>query len=284
MRSVVVTGVSTGIGRATALLLARRGFHVFGSVRKPQDAASLQQTLGERFTPLVFDVTDEAAARAAAQTVRVALNGRRLAGLVNNAGIAVGGPLTDVPIAEFRKQLEVNVTGPMIVTQAFLPLLGTDKTLTGVPGRIVNISSVGGKMGAPFLGPYVASKHALEGLSESLRRELMFHGVDVILIAPGHVATPIWDKAEEIDPTPYAHLPIFPAMQKFLEFFVAEGRRGFPPERVAGVIHTALTAAKPRARYPVVPGHFQNWTLPRVLPVRTVDRIFAGRLGLKPPA
>lgn len=282
MKSVVVTGVSTGIGHATAAMLCQQGFHVFGSVRKAADGEKLKAALGKNFTALVFDVTDETAVRAAAQTVRSALKGERLAGLVNNAGIAVGGPLTDVPIAEFRKQMEVNITGPMIVTQAFLPLLGTDKTLKGTPGRIVNISSVGGKMGAPFLGPYVASKHALEGLSESLRRELMFYGVDVIMIAPGHVATPIWDKAEEIDPKPYQHLDIFPAMQKFLEFFVAEGRKGFPPERVAGVILEALTSAKPRARYPVVPGHVQNWTIPRLLPVRTIDRIFAARLGLKP--
>lgn len=281
MRSVVVTGVSTGIGRATAIVLAGKGFQVFGSVRKAADAAPLQAELGTRFSPLVFDVTDEAAVKAAAQTVRGALNEQRLAGLVNNAGIAVGGPLTDVPIADFRKQLEVNVTGPVIVTQAFLPLLGTDKMLSGAPGRIVNISSVGGKMGAPFLGPYVASKHALEGLSESLRRELMFYGVDVIMIAPGHVATPIWDKAEEIDPAPYRHLDLFPAMEKFLEFFVAEGRKGFPPERVAEVVHEALTASAPKARYPVVPGHVQNWTIPRLLPVRVVDRIVASRLGLK---
>lgn len=281
MRSVVVTGVSTGIGRATATVLARKGFRVFGSVRKAADADPLKGELGEAFTPLVFDVTDEAAVKAAAQSVRAALDGQRLAGLVNNAGIAVGGPLTDVPIADFRKQLEVNVTGPMIVTQAFLPLLGTDKTLSGAPGRIVNISSVGGRMGAPFLGPYVASKHALEGLSESLRRELMFYGVDVIMVAPGHVATPIWDKAEEIDPAPYKHLDLFPAMEKFLEFFVAEGRKGFPPERVAEVVHEALTASTPKARYPVVPGHVQNWTIPRLLPVRMVDRIVASRLGLK---
>lgn len=282
MRSVVITGVSTGIGCATARVLAGKGFQVFGSVRKAADAEKLKAELGDAFVPLVFDVTDETAVEAGAQTVRAALHGQRLAGLVNNAGIAVGGPLTDVPIAEFRKQLEVNVTGPMIVTQAFLPLLGTDKALSGTPGRIVNISSVGGKMGAPFLGPYVASKHALEGLSESLRRELMFYGVDVIMIAPGHVATPIWDKAEEVDPTPYRHLDIFPAMEKFLEFFVAEGKKGFPPERVADVVHEALTAARPKARYPVVPGHVQNWTIPRLLPVRAVDRIIAARLGLTP--
>lgn len=283
MPSVVVTGVSTGIGRATAELLVQRGFHVFGSVRQLRHAELLQGELGSSFTPLVFDVTDEAAVRSAAQTVRATLQGERLAGLVNNAGIAVGGPLSDVSIAEFRKQMDVNVTGPMIVTQAFLPLLGTDRSLNGMPGRIVNISSVAGKMGAPFLGPYVASKHALEGLSESLRRELMFYGVDVILVAPGHVATPIWDKAEEIDATPYEHLETYPMLRKFLDYFVAEGRKGFPPSKIAEAVLTALTASQPKTRYPVVPGSLKNWTIPRLLPKRVVDNIIASQVGLKPP-
>ncbi|MDP9140218.1 MAG: SDR family NAD(P)-dependent oxidoreductase [Pseudomonadota bacterium] len=281
MKAVVITGVSTGIGYATSALMAKQGFHVFGSVRKLADADALKTHLGNQFTPLVFDVTDEAAVHAAAAQVRASLKGARLAGLVNNAGIAVGGPLTHVPIGDFRKQMEVNITGPMIVTQAFLPLLGTDDSLSGVPGRIVNITSVAGKMGAPFVGPYVASKHALEGLSESLRRELMFYGIDVVMVAPGHVATPIWDKAEQVDPEPYKHLAIFPAMQKFLDFFVAEGRKGFPPERIAGVVLEALTAASPKTRYPVVPGHIKNWTIPRLLPTRVVDKVLASQLGLK---
>jgi NAD(P)-dependent dehydrogenase (short-subunit alcohol dehydrogenase family) len=156
-----------------------------------------------------------------------------------------------------------------------------DKTLNGEPGRIVNISSVGGKIGAPFIAPYAASKHAIEGFSESLRRELMLYGIDVIMVAPGHVATPIWDKAEEVDVTPYEHLDAAPAMKKFREFFIAEGKRGFPPERIAKVIHDALTSPSPKARYAVVPGRFQNWTMPTLLPVRVVDKIIAGRLGLK---
>ena len=281
MKAVVITGVSTGIGRAAATLLVARGFKVFGSVRKASDAEALAASLGASFTPLVFDVTNEAAVHAAAQTVRQHLGGHRLAGLVNNAGIAVGGPISHLPVAEFRQQMEVNVVGPMIVTQAFLPLLGMDKTLTGEPGRIVNISSVGGKIGAPFIAPYAASKHAIEGFSESLRRELMLDGIDVIMVAPGHVATPIWDKAEEVDVAPYEHLDAAPAMKKFREFFIAEGKKGFPPERIAQVIHDALTVASPRARYAVVPGRLQNWTLPTLLPVRVVDRIIAGRLGLK---
>lgn len=192
MKSVVITGVSTGIGRATATVLAGQGFHIFGSVRKAQDAQPLQVALGERFTPLLFDVTDEAAVYAAAKTVREKLGGQTLAGLVNNAGIAVGGPLTHLPIADYRKQIEVNLVGPMIVTQAFLPLLGTDKALQGVRGRIVNLTSVGGKIAAPFVGPYSASKFGLEGLSESLRRELMFYGIDVIMVAPRSRQSPTY--------------------------------------------------------------------------------------------
>lgn len=281
MRAVVVTGVSTGIGRATALLLAARGFQVFGSVRKLADAAPLSSQLGDAFVPLVFDVTDDGAVRDAAAQVRERLAGHRLAGLVNNAGVAVAGPLTHLPISEFRWQLEVNLVGPMLVAQAFLPLLGTDPALQGEPGRIVNLSSVGGKLGAPFLGPYVASKFGLEGLSDSLRRELQFYGVDVIMVAPGHVATPIWDKAEEMDVRPYEALPTAPALRKFRDFFIAEGKKGFPPEKIAGVIHEALTARRPKTRYAVVPGKLQNWTIPRLLPARVVDRVIGAQLGLK---
>ncbi len=281
MKSIVVTGVSTGIGRATAEFFAARGFHVFGSVRKAADAAPLAQKLGQAFTPLVFDVTDESAVHAAAAQVRAQLAGSTLAGLVNNAGIAVAGPLTHVPVAEFRQQLEVNVIGPVIVTQAFLPLLGTDPTLTGTPGRIVNIGSSAGKFGAPFVGPYVASKFALEGYSDSLRRELQFFGIDVIVVGPGHVATPIWDKAEDVDVGPYETLPIAPAMRRFRDFFIAEGKKGFPPERIAATIHHALTASRPKTRYAVVPGKLKNWTIPRLLPARVVDRALASQFGLK---
>jgi hypothetical protein len=282
MKAIAVTGASTGIGFATVKLLVDRGFRVFGSVRKQGDAERLSQQLGSGFMPLLFDVTDEAAVRAAAGEVRKALGGERLAGLVNNAGVAVAGPISHLPVADFRRQMEVNLIGPMAVTQAFLPLLGTEGGLQGPPGRIVNISSVGGRIGAPFLAPYSASKHALEGFSESLRRELMPYGIDVLMVAPGHVATPIWDKAEEVDIRPYEHLDIAPAMRKFREFFIAEGKKGFPPERIAAVIHEALTAAKPKVRYAVVPGRLMNWTLPNLLPRRAVDGILAGRFGLKP--
>ena len=280
--TVVVTGVSSGIGAATARRLAGSGAHVFGSVRRLEAAARLQSELGDKFTPLIFDVREEGAVYAAASQVRQALAGSRLCGLVNNAGVAVPGPLALQPIAEFRDQMEVNLVGPLMVTQAFLPLLGTDPTLTGLPGRIINISSVGGKLGGPFLGAYVAAKHALEGLSETLRRELMLFGIDVIIVAPGAVATPIWDKAEEVPLEPLAATPYGPALRRMRDDALKNGRAGYPPEKVAEVIWTALNTAKPAARYAVVINKLTNWTIPRLLPTRLVDRIIAGQLGLKP--
>ena len=280
--TVVVTGVSSGIGAATARRLAGSGAHVFGSVRRLEAAARLQSELGDKFTPLIFDVREEGAVYAAASQVRQALAGSRLCGLVNNAGVAVPGPLALQPIAEFRDQVEVNLVGPLMVTQAFLPLLGTDPTLTGLPGRIINISSVGGKLGGPFLGAYVAAKHALEGLSETLRRELMLFGIDVIIVAPGAVATPIWDKAEEVPLEPLAATPYGPALRRMRDDALKNGRAGYPPEKVAEVIWTALNTAKPAARYAVVINKLTNWTIPRLLPTRLADRIIAGQLGLKP--
>jgi len=189
VQSVVVTGVSTGIGWGIAKVMTAKGFRVFGSVRKQADADRLKAELGERFSSLLFDVTDEAAVGRGAAEVRAALNGERLWGLVNNAGIAVAGPLLESTAEEFRHQLEVNLVAPMMVIKAFAPLLGTDRALTGPPGRIVNISSVGGRFAAPFVGLYAASKHGLEGLSQSLRRELMLFGIDVIIVEPGLIVT-----------------------------------------------------------------------------------------------
>jgi NAD(P)-dependent dehydrogenase (short-subunit alcohol dehydrogenase family) len=262
--------------------MTAKGFRVFGSVRKQADADRLRRELGERFSPLLFDVTDEAAVARGAAEVRAALSGTRLWGLVNNAGIAVAGPLLESSTGEFRQQLEVNLIAPMAVIQAFAPLLGTDRALTGPPGRIVNISSVSGRVGFPFAGLYSASKHGLEGLSESLRRELMFYGIDVIIVAPGSVATPIWDKAEQIDLAPYSKSPYFEILKHFRDYMITEGRKGWSSERLGEVVCEALTAARPKARYSPVAGRFQNWTLPMLLPARVVDRIIAKTFGLRP--
>ena len=168
-RAVVVTGVSTGIGLGIARVLVSHGIHVFGSVRRADDGERVRAELGARFTSLAFDVTQPESIQASVPTVSAHLAGRTLAGLVNNSGIAIGGPLIYQPLDEVRRVLEVNTIGALAVTQAFVPLLGVDRSRTGAPGRIVNISSVAGRLSAPFLGAYAASKRGLEGMSDSLR-------------------------------------------------------------------------------------------------------------------
>jgi NAD(P)-dependent dehydrogenase (short-subunit alcohol dehydrogenase family) len=279
-RSVVVTGASTGIGWASVKVLIADGIHVFGSVRKQADADKLSKEFGAGITPLIFDVTDEAAVAAGARKVEAALEGATLFGLVNNAGIAVPGPLLYLKVDDFKHQVDVNLTAQLIVTQAFAPLLGADRARKGVPGRIVMISSVGGKNALPFVDPYAASKFGLEGLSESLRRELMVFGIDVVVVAPGAVATPIWDKSD-VDITPYSNTPYATALEKMKDFMTANGRKGLPPERIGETVKTALTIARPKVRYTVAPNPFQVF-LTRVLPRRTVDRMIAGRIGLNP--
>jgi NAD(P)-dependent dehydrogenase (short-subunit alcohol dehydrogenase family) len=283
MRSVVVTGVSTGIGWATAKLLLARGFLVFCSVRKPADADRLGAEFGANFVPLLFDVTDEAAVLAAARKVRAALNGETLAGLVNNAGIAVAGPVLELGVDQFRRQMDVNVTGPIIATQAFGPLLGSDSSLKGPKGRIVMISSVAGKSGNPLMSAYAASKHAIEGLSESLRREMMLFGIDVIIVAPGAVKTPIWGKAEEIDISAYSNSPFLPALETLRKFMLHLAEIGLPPEKIAEVVAAALTSPHPRVRYQVTPDPMRH-LITGALPKRMLDRIIGKRLGLLPPS
>jgi len=277
----MVTGASTGIGRAAVKVLVANGWRVFAGVRKAVDADSLRQEFGDKVEPLLFDVTDGAAVRAAADDVRAKLGGRTLKGLVNNAGMALGGPLALQPVEEIRAVWEVNVLGAVIVSQAFIPLLGADAALTGGPGRIVNITSVAGKLAPPFVGDYAMSKHALEAFTDSLRRELMLYGIDVIAIGPGAVLTPIWDKAEKGDETVYANTDFAAALKSFKDYFIADGRKtGLPAERVGEAIHWALTTPKPRARYAVVPNRLFNWTLPMMLPKRVVDRLIAKQFGL----
>lgn len=280
MKSVVVTGVSTGIGWGCVKVLAARGFHVFGSVRKQADADRLAAEFGSAFTPLIFDVTDPSAVNAAARQVQEKLESTPLFGLVNNAGIANPGPLLHIDIDAFRQQLEVNVTAQVIVTQAFAPLLGAapDRRTT-TPGRVVMMSSVGGKVAMPFLGPYNASKFALEAVSESLRRELMIYGVDVIVIAPGAIATPIWDKADAIDVSRYANTPYAKSLDRVKSYMLGMGKTGLPPEKIGEAVATALTATSPKTRYTITPQPLTDW-MTRHLPKRSVDKIIAKQLGL----
>ena len=280
MKSVVVTGVSSGIGRGCAKVLTASGFRVFGSVRKQADAARLAQELGPNFTPLIFDVTDEAAVAAAANLVSATLRGETLFGLVNNAGIAVPGPLLYQKVEDFKRQIEVNLIGNLIVTRAFAPLLGVDGGRKGAPGRIVMISSVGGRNASPFLGAYNASKFALEGMSESLRRELIPFGIDVVVVAPGTVATSIWDAPNAVNVAAYAETPYAPALARFKVVMITNARRGLPPEQLGEAVKTALTVARPKAHYTVTPDPVET-AVANALPTRVVDNIIAGRLGLQ---
>jgi NAD(P)-dependent dehydrogenase (short-subunit alcohol dehydrogenase family) len=283
MRSVVITGASTGIGWAAAKLLLDRGFRVFGSVRQQADADRLTSEFGTNFTPLLFDVTDEAAVLSAAREVRTALGGETLAGLVNNAGIAVAGPLLELPIEQFRLQMEINVIGPVLAVQAFGPLLGSDPELKGPKGRIVMISSVAGKSGSPLSSAYAASKHALEGLSESLRRELMLFRIDVIIIAPGAVKTPIWGKSVDAGAFGNSNSPYAPARAKIGDVGRYLSEIGLPPEKIAERIWEALTSPSPKVRYQITPDPMRH-LITGLMPRRMLDRMMAKRLGLMPPA
>ena len=280
MKYVVITGASTGIGYDAARYLIAKGFHVFGSVRKQADAERVQGELGKQFTPLLFDVTDEEAVKTAVSQVTEMVGDNGLAGLVNNAGIAVAGPLMYLSLDEMRWQMEVNLLGQLSVTQKFLPLLGAVPNAPHPPGRIVNISSVSGKVVYPFMGPYAASKHALEAMSDALRRELLMFGVDVIVIGPGSVQTPIWDKAQDIDVEPYRETPYLGMMEGMKKTLVRQGKSGIPVEKVSEVIFEALTKEKPKTRYAIARKLLSGWLLPRYLPARMFDNIVAKRLGL----
>lgn len=271
MRSVVITGVSSGIGYETAGLSLANGAKVFGSVRRSEDAERLKAEFGQRFTPLLFDVRDEAAVRREAARVRESLTGSTLSGLVNNVGTAVPGPLLLQPVEEIRMQLEINLVSAFTVTKVFAPLLGADRSLQGPPGRVVNISSIGGKIGQPFAAAYIASKHGLEGFSDAVRRELQLYGIDVIIVAPAEVRTPIWDKIEPLLGR-YAGSDYGEAYDRGLRAMITIGRgHGLEPKQVAETIWQALTAAQPDTRYAPARHPIVEQGLLRILPRRFID-------------
>jgi NAD(P)-dependent dehydrogenase (short-subunit alcohol dehydrogenase family) len=282
MKNVVITGVSTGIGHGALTVMVKKGWHVFGSVRKVADGQKLKRVFGEAFTPLVFDVQDNDAILAASDQVRAYLSGSTLDGLVNNAGSSYPDPLLVQSVEDFRNQIDINLVGMFAVTRAFAPLLGADPALTGNKGRIINLSSVGGKMGVPFLGAYNAAKHGVEGFSEALRRELQLIGIDVIIIGPGSVNTAIWDKAEKISFENVAGTIWETPYKFFTKWMIENGRKALTTEQVGEVIAKALTVSRPCTRYTIAKGKFQNSTLPLLLPSRMVDKMIGKQLGLLP--
>jgi NAD(P)-dependent dehydrogenase (short-subunit alcohol dehydrogenase family) len=275
--AVVVTGASSGIGRVCALDLDRRGFHVIATLRKESDADALRKDASSRLTTLILDVTDDdapARIRAAVEAANAPLRG-----VVNNAGVAGGGPLETIDLDAVRQTFEVNTFAPIAITQALLPLLRASR------GRIVNISSVGGRLSQPFLGPYSGSKYALEALSDALRRELHPWGIRVVLIEPGSIKTRIWEKGGSMvddvrEAASEEELGLYgrnlDRMQQVTRF---ADRTGAPPERVARVVAKALTADNPRARYLIGPDAWFQLALARLLPTRTFDRLMAWIAG-----
>lgn len=278
--AVVVTGASSGIGRACALELAQAGFRVFASVRQDKDAAALRQAASEHLSPVKLDVTDEDSIVAAVAAVSQAVGTAGLAGLVNNAGVGVPGPLELIPVDDLRRQFEINVHGQVRVTQAFLPLLRQAR------GRIINIGSVGGQITIPFGGALCASKYAMEAINDALRMELHPWGIHVVLVAPAGIATPAVDRLLQDGE---AAIQRFSAegrqhyeqsFRSFLTAAVAREKKGSPPEVVARTVLKALTARKPRTRYPVGADAIPLTWLPRLLPTRWLDRIRFKLFGL----
>jgi len=280
--AVVVTGASTGIGRACALHLASRGFDVLAGVRREEDGEKLRQAAGAdgRVTPLRLDVTDEHSVKAAAGVVEEHTGERGLAGLVNNAGIGLGGPLEYLPLEDIRRQLEVNFIGQVAVTQALMRQLRLAK------GRIVNMGSIGGRTPPPFAAPYAASKAALRAMSESLRRELRPWGIWVATVQPGAIATPIWEKGAADSEDIRRRLPdganelygnvlgnIGATTEKI-------GTSGIPPERIAHIVEHTLNTQQPRKNYIIERDARIQIALDRALPTRAFDGLVRRFMGV----
>jgi NAD(P)-dependent dehydrogenase (short-subunit alcohol dehydrogenase family) len=280
VKSVLITGASTGIGRASALRMDAEGWRVFAGVRREEDAAKLRDAASERLVPLMLDVTEADQIVAVAERIGEVVGGSGLDGLVNNAGMAVMSPLETIPLDDLRRQLEVNLVSQVAVTQAMLPLIRKAR------GRVVFLSSIGGRMAMPFGAPYHASKYGIEAVVDCLRQELRPWKIDVVAIEPGSIDTPIWERGESVADELAARAP---AAQKELygekiESFRGAVRRtaerGIPPAKVADAIHHALTARRPRTRYLVGADARGQALLARLLPDRVMDRVVARAMGI----
>ena len=278
MKNIVITGASSGIGRETATTLVGKGWRVFGTVRQAEQALELQAELGERFTPLLCDVREEEAVAAAASTVARALGNERLQGLVNLAGVETVDALAVVPIRDVQNTFDVHVFGMLRMCQAFLPLLGADEGRDGPKGRIVNISSVVGRWGAPFFGTYSSAKHAVEGMSDAMRREFAHVGVDVVIVRPGNTKSGVFEKVRA-DDHDYIKGTIWEKpVADFRKLFLDGAVNGWPMRRVVAVIEKALTARRPKAAYVAAAERIMNYTAPTLSPPRVVDKVLEFRI------
>tara|TARA_B100001057_G_C22708027_1_gene894528 strand:+ start:145 stop:1002 length:858 start_codon:yes stop_codon:yes gene_type:complete len=270
-KSVLITGCSSGIGAALVSEFLKRGFLVFGSIRAKNMEAPLKKKYGKNFIPLVFDVTNYLQISKAQKKVRSILNGDNLGILINNAGIAQLGPVEHITSEEFDLHLKTMVVGTFNCVQIFLPLLGTKNNFS--PGKVINISSGGGSIGQPFMASYCSSKHALEGFSESLRRELLIYGIKVIIVAPRAFKTAIWDKsnvddrAAKFDKTEYSR-----AFEKFTNFIKDSSKQGQDVKYLAQKIYTIAMMKKPKVKYSMGPSGLQFYLI-RTLPKRFIDKV-----------
>lgn len=277
MRSVLVTGASTGIGRATALRLDAAGWRVFAGVRRDADAEDLGQA-GANISPLSIDVTDAGQIAAAAELIEAEAEGG-LAGLVNNAGVAIPSPLETIPIDDFRRQIEVNLTGHVAVTQAMAPAIRRAR------GRIVFVSSIGGRIAFPLTGAYHAAKFGIEAVGDVFRQELRPWGISVSIVEPGSIDTPIWERGERAadelgERSPQREALYGKAIAGYRKVVKQLAERGIAPEKVAEAIEHALSARRPRARYLVGLDAKVQARLKPLLPTPVFDRIVARAMGL----
>jgi NAD(P)-dependent dehydrogenase (short-subunit alcohol dehydrogenase family) len=278
--AVVITGASTGIGRACALSLDALGFRVFAGVRKTEDGESLRRVGSPRLTPIFLDVTDEESITEAVESISQDVGETGLVGLVNNAGVAIPGPLEYLPLEELRRQLEINLIGQLAVTKAFLPLLRKAR------GRIVNVSSLAGKLTTPFNEAYSAAKHGIEAFSDALRMELSPWGMHVCVVEPGTIATAMPKKLLRDADAVLSSLPAEgrdrygESYETYVRTLAEHAQSGSSPEVVARAVVHALTSRRPRARYPAGVPAGRMLTLYRLLPDRLLDRVILRFLGL----
>lgn len=280
MKNILVTGVSTGIGSAIAADLLGNGYTVIGTVRKEKDSENLTSSYPDRFHSLILDVTESSHIEQLREKVSAILGDEHLNALVNNSGIAIGGPLMHQDMEEIRRQFEVNFFGLLAVTREMLPLLGAGGGMRKDPGRIINISSTNGKITFPFIGAYSATKHALEAICDALRYELNIYGIKVVSIEPGMIKTPIWDKAEESDLSPYAGTDYYEILEDFKDEMIKMGRKGLEPQSVAVVVRKAIETNNPKPRYVISNKYLTDWFLPRILPDSVLDRMITKQVGL----
>ena len=283
MRTILITGVSTGIGRAIAEeLLKTEEFYIIGSVREKGDAAYLSEKFEKLFHEVIFDVTNKEEIMSAKKEVVKVLEDNKtfLSCLINNAGIVVGGPVRYLDVNHFRKQFEVNFFGLIEVTKCYLDLL-IESNKYKMKNKIINIGSISGKRSYPFVAPYTSSKHALEGFSDALRRELLLHEIDVVLIEPGPIRTPIWDKVPDIEDNPFLKTEYEIPLRKFNKGYLkAIEADGYHPSVIGEKIVEIMQTNKPKTRYVITPRIFKNYFIPGFLPDRYVDKLIGKMLGL----